>query len=146
MRLILYFLRSPGLWRLAVRTLVVLFVVTLCAPIASAQTALLNGTGTGQTVDWFIAVPPRQGAPPILRWRSSLAGRTHAHHQWASQEEACRMQNHVVGFRWCCNPPRLACPFRRPPLDSAGLACGPAGLPPYARTPYASSPLLTTRE
>ena len=39
------------------------------------------------------------------------------------------MQNHGVGFRWCCKPPRLACPFRRPPLDSAGLACGPAGLP-----------------
>jgi hypothetical protein len=31
-----------------------------------------TGHGTGQTVDWLIEVPPRQGAPPILRWRSSL--------------------------------------------------------------------------
>src|ERR1035437_446977 len=50
MRLILYFLRSRGLWRLAVRTLVVLFVVTLCAPIASAQTVLLNGTNAIGTI------------------------------------------------------------------------------------------------
>jgi hypothetical protein len=94
-------------------------------------------TGTGRTVDWLIEVPSRQGAPPILRWRSSHAGRTHAHHQGASRKEACRMQNHVVRFRWCGKPPRLACPFRRPPLDSASLACGPAGLPrvpePHAR-------------
>src|ERR1035438_8222782 len=83
----------------------------------------------GQTVDWLSEGPPRQGAPPILRWRSSLAGPTHAYHQGASQKEARRMQNHEVGFRWCCKPPRPACPFRRPPLDSAGLACGPAGLP-----------------
>src|ERR1035441_1818677 len=83
----------------------------------------------GQTVDWLSEGPPRQGAPPILRWRSSLAGPTHVYHQGASQKEARRMQNHEVGFRWCCKPPRPACPFRRPPLDSAGLACGPAGLP-----------------
>ena len=53
--------------------------------------------GTGQPVDWLIEVPPRQGATPILRWRSSLARRTHAHHQGGSQNEACRMQNHLVG-------------------------------------------------
>ena len=36
----------------------------------------------------------------MLRWRSSLAGRTHAYHQGGSQKEACRRQNHVVGVRW----------------------------------------------
>jgi len=41
----------------------------------NALTPILSfSEGTGQTVDWLIEVPPRQGAPPILRWRSSLAG------------------------------------------------------------------------
>jgi hypothetical protein len=47
--------------------------------------------GTGQTVDWLIEVHPRQGAPPILRWRSRLGCRTDTHHHGGSQKEACRM-------------------------------------------------------